>query len=103
VTSPSPQRRVLLARLMAPLVLVLFVVGWYEFSLVYIRGADDQLVAAGNLSVYVPIQQVQGYLSALLDATYLAATAGLVVFAYRAAKLLRARSTVRAGPRPSPA
>ena len=80
------------ARLIAPIVLVLFVVGWYQFSVVYIQGADNQLVANGNLAVYVPIQQVSGYLAALLDATYIAATAGLMTFAYYLVRLLRARS-----------
>jgi len=80
------------ARLIAPIVLVLFVVGWYQFSIVYIQGADNQLVASGNLAVYVPIQQVNGYLAALLDATYIAASAGLIVFVYHLAKLLRIRS-----------
>jgi hypothetical protein len=76
-------------RLIAPIALVLFAVGWYQFSVVYIQGADNQLVASDNLAVYVPIQQVQGYLAALLDATYLTVSAGLVVFAYHLVKLLR--------------
>ncbi len=80
------------ARLIAPIVLVLFVVGWYQFSVVYIQGADNQLVASGELAVYVPIQQVSGYLSALLDATYLAAAAGAITFAYYLTKLLRTQS-----------
>jgi hypothetical protein len=79
------------ARLVAPLVLVLFVVGWYQFSVVYVQGADNQLVANDNLAVYVPIQQVQGYLAALLGATYITASAGLIAFAYQVVKLLRNR------------
>jgi hypothetical protein len=92
MNSQATHERVRVAGLVAPLVLVLFVVGWYQFSLVYIQRADDQLVASGNLAVYVPVQQVHGYLAALLDATYLAASAGLIVFAYSLAKLVRARS-----------
>jgi hypothetical protein len=79
-------------KLIAPIVLALFAVGWYQFSIVYIQGADNQLVANGNLAVYVPIQQVSGYLAALLDATYLTVSAGLIIFAYYAVKLLRIRS-----------
>jgi hypothetical protein len=79
------------ARLVAPLVLVLFVLGWYQFSVIYVQRADNQLVAHDNLAVYVPIQQVQGYLAALLGATYMTASAGLVAFAYQLAKLLRVR------------
>ena len=74
-----------------PLVLVLFAVGWYQFSVTYIQGADNQLVA-NNLAVYVPIQQVQGYLAALLGATYLTVSVGLIVFAYYLVKFLRIRS-----------
>ncbi|HUH99519.1 MAG TPA: hypothetical protein VLY65_00615 [Nitrososphaerales archaeon] len=90
-TKPSAGR-IGYARLLAPIVMVLFVVGWYEFSVVYIQGADNQLVANGNLAVYVPVQQVQGYLSALLYATYLAAAAGSIAFVHHASKFLRARS-----------
>jgi hypothetical protein len=86
------------ASLVAPLVLVIFVLGWYEFSVVYIQSADDQLVANNNLAVYVPIQQVQGYLSALLDAVYFAVFAGLIVFAYRLATTLRSRSRMKRAP-----
>jgi hypothetical protein len=83
------QRRFSYSRLIAPMLLVLFAVGWYQFSAVYIQGADNQLVANNNLAVYVPVQQVQGYLAALLDATYLTVSAGLMVFAYYLAKLIR--------------
>lgn len=89
--APKAQR-VRYSKLVAPIVLVLFVIGWYQFSVVYIQGADNQLVAGDNLAVYVPIQQVQGYLSALLDAVYFAVSAGLLAFAYYFAKLLRSRS-----------
>lgn len=79
-------------RLVAPMLLVLFALGWYQFSAIYIQGADNQLVANNNLAVYVPVQQVQGYLAALLDATYLTVSAGLILFAYYFVKLLRFRS-----------
>lgn len=85
-------QRVSYARLAAPIVMVLFVVGWYQFSVVFIQQADNQLVASGNLAVYVPVQQVQGYLAALLDATYLAVAAGLAVFGYYLVKVFRIRS-----------
>jgi hypothetical protein len=85
-------RRFGYGRLIAPIVLVLFVVGWYRFSLIYIQGANDQLVANDNLAVYVPVQQVHGYLVALLDGTYLTACAGMVVFSYYFVKFLRFRS-----------
>ncbi len=74
--------RVSYGRLIAPVALVLFAVGWYQFSVVYIQGANAQLVASDNLSVYVSVQQIQGYLAALLDATYLVVSAGSIVFVY---------------------
>ncbi len=92
MTTQAVSTRESYLRLVAPIVLVLFVVGWYQFSLVYIQGADNQLVAGGNLGVYVPVQQVQGYLDALLYATYVGAALGLVVFFYNLAKVLGTRS-----------
>jgi len=86
-------------RLVAPLILALFAVGWYQFSIVYIQRANDQLVANNNLAVYVSVQQVQGYLAALLDATLLTISAALIAFAYFFVKLVMAKSR---GP-PSPA
>lgn len=92
MSSQTRTQKLSYIRLVAPIVLVLFVIGWYQFSVVYIQTADDQLVANNNLAVYVPIQQVQGYLSALLDAVYFAVSAGLIAFAYSLARLLRSRS-----------
>jgi hypothetical protein len=92
MTAQSIARRFSYAKLIAPMVLVLFALGWYQFSIVYIQGADSQLVANGNLAVYVPVQQVNGYLAALLDATYITVAAGLFVFAYYLVKLLRIKS-----------
>jgi hypothetical protein len=89
MSNEKAARRFSYSRLIAPLALILFAVGWYQFSSVYIAGANDQLVANGNLAVYVPIQQVQGYLAALLDATYFTASVGLMMFAYYLVKLLR--------------
>ena len=87
MSTRPPPRRLSYARIVAPLVLVLFVVGWYRFSVVYIQGANNQLVENGNLTVYVTVQQVQGYLSALLLATYVVAAAGMLAFAYSLLKL----------------
>jgi len=91
MSTQATARRFSFARLVAPMALVLFALGWYQFSIVYIQGADSQLVANGNLAVYVPLQQVQGYLAALLDATYITVSAGLTVFAFYIVKLLRTK------------
>ena len=78
-------------RLFAPLVLVAFAVFWYQFSLVYIQGADNQLVANDNLSVYVAVQQVSAYIQALRLATYATAAAGTLAFVYYLVKLFRTK------------
>jgi hypothetical protein len=88
VTLPGSHRAAY-ARLFAPLVLVVFAVFWYQFSLVYIQGANNQLVANDNLSVYVTVQQVSAYLEALRLATYATVAAGTLAFAYRLVKLIR--------------
>jgi hypothetical protein len=89
MSSPPAARRFNYGRLVAPIALIVFAVVWYQFSVVYIPNANDQLVAGDNLAVYVPVQQIHGYLAALLDATYLTASAGLIMFAYYFVKLLR--------------
>ena len=76
-------------RLVAPLILIAFAVLWYQFSVVYIQGADNQLVAKDNLSVYVTIQQVTAYLQALRLATYATGAVGALAFSYYLVKLLR--------------
>jgi hypothetical protein len=80
-------------RLVAPLILIAFAVLWYQFSVVYIQGADNQLVAKDNLSVYVTIQQVTAYLQALRLATYATAAVGALAFTYYLVKLLRFRAS----------
>jgi hypothetical protein len=96
----SKRKSVPYGRLIAPVVLILFAVGWYQFSVVYIQRANDQLVANDDLSVYVPVQQVHGYLAALLDATYVVVALGALVLAYNALRYLRRRTAVEsaAGP-----
>jgi len=79
-------------RLIAPLILIAFAVFWYEFSVTYIQGADNQLVAKGNLAVYVTVQQVTAYLQALRLTTYATAAVGALAFAYYLVKLLRFRA-----------
>ncbi|MDA4121831.1 MAG: hypothetical protein OK456_01470 [Thaumarchaeota archaeon] len=93
MSAGSTTRRPRYGRLIAPLVLILFVVGWYQFSSVYIQGANNQLVASGNLAVYVPVQQVSGYLAALLDATYATVVIGLLIFAYNLFRFRRSASS----------
>ena len=97
-----PPQRFRYVRLIAPAVLILFTLGWYRFSVVYIQAANNQLVANNNLAVYVPIQQISGYLTALLDATYVVVAFGVIVLAYNLGKFLRFRASVRRSENPAP-
>ena len=78
--------------LVAPLVLALFAVAWYQFSVVYIQGANLQLVQHNNLAVYVPIQQLRAYITALRNFTYVTVSAASVFFLYYVTKFFRLRS-----------
>ena len=100
--SAVPPQRFRYVRLVAPVILILFTLGWYRFSVVYIQAANNQLVANNNLAVYVPIQQISGYLAALLDATYIVVVVGLIVLAYNFGKFLRFRASVRRSERLAP-
>lgn len=82
-------------RLVAPIVLILFALGWYRFSVVYIQAANDQLVLHNNLAVYVPIQQVSGYLTALDDATEVIVLLGLLILTYNVVSFVRLRGWPR--------
>jgi hypothetical protein len=77
--------------LIAPLVVLLFSIGWYRFSEVYIQNANQQLVEHANLSVYVPLQQLSAYMTAVLDFTYLSVSLSLIFFFYYLAKFIRYR------------
>ena len=85
--------------IIAPLGLLLFAVGWYRFSVVYIQGANLQLVQHNNYSVYVPFQQISAYLQALQDFTYVTASIALVMFLYFLARFIQfKRATSRTVP-----
>ncbi len=85
--------------LIAPLVLLLFAVGWYRFSVVYIQGANLQLVQHNNYSVYVPLQQVSAYLQALQEFTYVTAAIALVMFLYFLVRFVQFKRTTSRVPR----
>jgi heme/copper-type cytochrome/quinol oxidase subunit 1 len=95
-TTFARQAKVSYVRLVAPLLLIAFAVLWYEFSVVYIQGANNQLLAYNNLAVYVTLQQVSAYLQVLLITTYVTAAAGALAFAYYLVKLLRIRARSQA-------
>jgi hypothetical protein len=75
--------------LIAPIALLLFAVGWYRFSVVYIQGANLQLVDHNNYSVYVPFQQISAYLQALREFTYVTVAIALIMFLYFLVRLIQ--------------
>jgi len=90
MSKQNNQRRVFHYRfLIAPIVLLLFAVGWYRFSVVYIQGANLQLVDHNNYSVYVPFQQISAYLQAMRDFTYVTVALALIMFLYFLARFIQ--------------
>ncbi len=76
-------------KLLAPLVLSMFAVGWYKFSEVYLVGSDKLALSNGNYAVYVVPTQMQGYLTATLWICYFLVFAGLSVFWYNTVKIVQ--------------
>ncbi|WP_236748978.1 hypothetical protein [Acidianus manzaensis] len=76
-------------KLLAPLILSLFAIGWYKFSLIYLVGSDNLALQHGNYAVYVVPQQMEGYLNATLWLCYFLVFAGLSIFWYNLVKILQ--------------
>ncbi|ABP94548.1 MULTISPECIES: hypothetical protein [Metallosphaera] len=72
---PYPVRRVI-----GPLVLSLFAIAWYQFSKIYLTGADNIALNQANFLVYVPPDQLQGYLEATTWICYTVVYVGLIMF-----------------------
>lgn len=77
--------------LIAPLGLLAFALVWYQFSVVYIQGANLQLVEHNNLSVYVPLQQLGAYMTAVLGFTYATVSIALILFSYNLVRFIQLR------------
>ncbi|MEM0072934.1 MAG: hypothetical protein QXM17_08175 [Metallosphaera sp.] len=67
-------------KVIAPLILSLFAIGWYQFSKVYLTGANNIALHQANFLVYVPPDQLQGYLSATTWICYTVVYVGLIMF-----------------------
>jgi len=76
-------------RLLAPIVLSLFAVGWYKFSFIYLTASNKLAIAHGDYAVYVVPEQLQGYLTATLWICYFLVFAGLTVFWYNLVKIVQ--------------
>ncbi len=76
-------------KLLAPVVLSLFAVGWYEFSVIYLASNNQLALSSGDLAVYVVPQQFQGYLTATLWICYFVVFMGLAMFWYNLVNIVR--------------
>jgi hypothetical protein len=82
-------------KLLAPIVLSLFAIGWYKFSEIYLVNSDNTALAHSNYAVYVVPQQLTGYLTATLWICYFLVFAGLSVFWYNLVKIVQQLEDVK--------
>lgn len=75
-------------RLLAPIILSLFAIGWYKFSEIYLVNSDNIALSHGNYAVYVTPQQLEGYLTATLWICYFFVFVGLSLFWYNLVKIV---------------
>ncbi|WP_371810347.1 hypothetical protein, partial [Acidianus sp. RZ1] len=86
-----------LRKVLAPLVLSLFAMGWYRFSEVYIVGSDQIALSHGNYAVYVIPAQLDGYLVANLWICYSLVFVGLSMFWYNLVKYVKDKGFLTEG------
>ncbi len=82
-------------RLLAPIILSLFAIGWYKFSEIYLSSSNDLALSNGNLAVYVIPQQFEGYLVATLWICYFLVFVGLSLFWYNLVKIVQQAENVK--------
>lgn len=82
-------------KLLAPIILSLFAIGWYKFSEIYLVNSDNIALSHGNYAVYVVPQQLEGYLTATLWICYFLVFAGLSVFWYNLVKIVQQLENVK--------
>ncbi|EHP71046.1 MAG: hypothetical protein RXS23_06855 [Metallosphaera yellowstonensis] len=69
-------------KVIAPLILSLFAIVWFQFSKVYLTGADNIALREANFAIYVTPEQLQGYLEATAWTCYIVVYVGLIFFWY---------------------
>lgn len=80
-----------LRRLIAPLVLSLFAIGWYKFSEVTLANANQIALNTANFAVYVQQTQFDGYLTATRYICYVIVYVGLALFWYNLVKVVEVK------------
>ncbi|ACP39239.1 MULTISPECIES: hypothetical protein [Sulfolobaceae] len=78
-------------KIIAPLVLSLFAIGWYQFSKIYLTHANDLALSNANFAVYVQTQQFDGYLTATRYICYAIVYLGLILFWYNLVKFVEVK------------
>lgn len=78
-------------RVIAPLVLSLFAIAWYQFSRIYLTNADNLALKEANFAIYVTSSQLQGYLEATAWTCYVVVYLGLIFFWYGLVKYVETK------------
>ncbi|MEJ2780403.1 hypothetical protein WIW89_05715 [Stygiolobus sp. CP850M] len=80
-----------LRRLLAPLILSFFAIGWYKFSEGTLANANQIALNTANFAVYVQQTQYDGYLTATRYICYVVVYVGLALFWYNLVKIVEAK------------
>ncbi|MDT7876559.1 hypothetical protein DDW09_03240 [Sulfolobus sp. SCGC AB-777_L09] len=80
-----------LRRLLAPLILSLFAIGWYRFSEITLSHANQIALNTANFAVYVQQTQFDGYLTATKYICYVVVYVGLALFWYNLVKVVEVK------------
>jgi len=80
-----------LRRLLAPLILSFFAIGWYKFSEDTLANANQIALNTANFAVYVQQTQYDGYLTATRYICYVVVYVGLALFWYNLVKIVEAK------------
>lgn len=79
----------IIRRLLAPIIVSLFSIGWYLFSVDYIVLDNKVALAQGIFSAYVPTDQIDGYIVATRYICYTIVYIALIIFWYKLVKTVK--------------
>ena len=79
----------IIRRLLAPIIVSLFAIGWYLYSVDYILPNNSVALSHGVFSAYVPTNQIDGYIQATTYICYAIVYIALAIFWYNLVKTVR--------------
>jgi len=79
----------IIRRLLAPIIVSLFAIGWYLYSVDYILPNNSVALSHGVFSAYVPTNQIDGYIQATTYICYVIVYIALAIFWYNLVKTVR--------------